>query len=177
MDFSIKGISPSIANALRRYSLNSVKVFAVDTVTFYENSSPMFDEYIAHRIGLIPIKTLKGFHDGDNIMFSLEATGPTVVYSKDMVTIEKNVTVVSENIPIIKLGKEQKLRIDCKAIMGTALQHIKFQPGITTYDSDKDKFNFYVESFGQMPPKEIIKKACAALISELDSIEKIAKKL
>lgn len=177
MDFSIKGIYPSVANALRRYSINSVKTFAIDTVTFYENSSPMFDEYIAHRIGLIPMKTPKGFNDNDNIMLSLEATGPTVVYSRDLITTEPNVNVASENIPIIKLGKEQRLRIDCKAVMGTALQHAKYQPGITTYNNSKDTFNFYVESFGQLPPKEIIKKACDALINDLNSVLKVAKKL
>lgn len=157
--------------------MNSVKTFAIDTVTFYENSSPMFDEYIAHRIGLIPMTTPKGSHEGDDIMLSLEATGPTVVYSKDIVTTEPDVSVVSEGIPIIKLGKEQRLRIDCKAVMGTALQHAKYQPGIITYNNDKDTFNFYVESFGQMPPKEIIKKACDALISDLDGVLKVAKKL
>jgi len=177
MNFSIKGVYHSVANALRRYSINSVKTFAIDTVTFYENSSPMFDEYIAHRIGLIPMKTPKGSHEGDNIMLNLEATGPTVVYSKDMLTTESGVSVASEGIPIIKLGNEQRLRIECKAVMGNALQHAKYQPGIITYNNEKDTFNFYVESFGQMPPKEIIKKACDALISELNSVLKVAKKL
>ncbi len=175
--FSIKGMTTASANALRRASINSVKTFAIDTVTFYENSSPMFDEYIAHRIGLIPIKTPKGFHEGDNIMFSLESAGPCTVYSEELKSNEKDVGVTSGKIPIIKLGKEQRLRIECKAVMGNAYKHAKFQPGITTFEGESGRFNFYVESFGQMPPKDIIIKACDALIGELKDVAKTVKKL
>ena len=56
ISFTLKDASSAQANALRRVAINHVKCFAIDTVTFYENSSAMFDEYIAHRIGLIPHK-------------------------------------------------------------------------------------------------------------------------
>lgn len=175
---SLNGIDVGLANALRRYAINSVKSFAIDTVTFYENSSAMFDEYIAHRIGLVPIKTpTKGYHEGDSIMFTLEAEGPKVVYSGELKSSERDVHVSTEGIPIIKLGKAQRLRIEGKAVMGNAQQHSKFQPGLVTYEEDKGTFKFYVESFGQMPPKEIIKKACDALASDLKEAAKAAKKL
>ncbi len=174
---SFKGIDVGLANALRRYAINSVKSFAIDTVTFYENSSAMFDEYIAHRIGLVPIKTpTKGYHEGDNVMFSLEAEGPKIVYSGELKSAEKDVSAM-EGIPIIKLGKAQRLRIEGKAIMGNSQQHAKFQPGLVTYEEDGDTFKFYIESFGQMPPKEIIKRACDALTGDLKEAAKAAKKL
>jgi DNA-directed RNA polymerase subunit D len=177
--FVLKDATSSYANALRRMAINHVKCFAIDTVTFYENSSAMFDEYIAHRIGLIPIKTPEsGYSEEDEILFTLEAEGPKVVYSKELEGKDKEVKVANEYIPIIKLAAEQKLRIDCKAVMGTGAKHAKFQPGVVTYEQkEDDTFNFYVETFGQMPPKEIINKAFNAIKEELKEVEKEVKKI
>lgn len=177
--FALKDATSSYANALRRTAINRVKCFAIDTVTFYENSSAIFDEYIAHRIGLIPIKTpASGYSDEDEIIFTLEAEGPKTVYSRELEGKDKDVKVANDAIPIIKLAAEQKIRIDCKAIMGIGAKHAKFQPGLVTYEQINDNtFNFYVETFGQMPPKEIINKAFAAIKDELKEVEKEVKKI
>ncbi|MGC8478851.1 MAG: DNA-directed RNA polymerase subunit D [Candidatus Micrarchaeia archaeon] len=175
--FMLNDVDVSYANALRRAAINSVETFAIDKITFYENTSSMFDEYIAHRIGLVPIVTpLKGYDEKDEILFTLEATGPKTVYSRDLVSPDKNVKVANENIPIMKLANEQRLRLEGKAVLGTALKHAKFQPGLATFEpKGEDKFEFYVESFGQMPPKEIINKACSKLIEGVKEIEKGVK--
>jgi len=179
MSFTLKDAKSSQANALRRMAINHVKCFAIDTVTFYENSSAMFDEYIAHRIGLIPIKTpSSGYSETDEILFTLEATGPKIVYSNELESKDKEVKVANGAIPIIKLANEQKLRIDCKAVLGNGARHAKFQPGVITYDEEKEGiFNFSVESFGQMPPREIINKALSSIKDELKETEKEAKKI
>ncbi len=173
----IKGIGVELANAIRRSAINAVETFAIDSVTFYENSSAMFDEYIAHRIGLIPIKTPKGSGKDDKITFSLEAEGPRVVMSKELKSEDKDVVVAYDNIPIIKLDKDQRIRLDGVAVMGDARKHAKFQPGITSYDGDGGAFKFTVESFGQMPPKEIIKRACDTLVGEIKEVSKVLKKV
>jgi DNA-directed RNA polymerase subunit D len=177
--FVLKDATSGSANALRRMAINHVKCFAIDTITFYENSSSMFDEYIAHRMGLIPIKTpSSGYSDEDEIIFTLEAEGPKTVYSSELEGKDKEVKVANDHIPVIKLAPEQKIRIDCKAIMGNGARHAKFQPGIVTYEqADDSTFNFYVETFGQMPPKEIINKAFAAIKDELKDVEKEIKKI
>ncbi|WKT57044.1 hypothetical protein QVH35_06110 [Candidatus Nitrosotenuis chungbukensis] len=62
MSVKIKGAPLQYANALRRICLNGVPVFAIDTVDVIDNSSVMSDEGVAHRLGLIPLKTdLKRF--------------------------------------------------------------------------------------------------------------------
>lgn len=177
--FALKDATNSEANALRRVAVNHVKTFAIESITFYENSSAMFDEYIAHRLGLIPIKTpSSGYTDEDEILFTLEAEGPKTVYSSELAGKDKEVKVANEGIPIIKLAQEQKIRVDCKAVMGNGAKHAKFQPGIVTYDQVNDNtFNFYVETFGQMPPKEIINKAFSAIKDELKEVEKEVKKI
>jgi DNA-directed RNA polymerase subunit D len=177
--FTLKSASASYANALRRAAINSVETFAIDTATVYENSSSMFDEYIIHRIGLVPIITpSKGYDEEDEILFTLDAIGPKIVYSRELVSSDKNVKVANGNIPIIKLGNEQRIRIEGKAVLGTALRHAKFQPGIVTYaQKDDETYEFYVEAFGQMPPKEIINKACDKIIEELKDANKAIKKM
>lgn len=177
--FTLSGARSGLANAIRRSVSGSVQCFAIDRVTFYENTSAMFDEYIAHRIGLVPITTpTSGYNEKDEILFSLEATGPTTVYSKELVSADKSVEVANEKIPIIKLGPDQKIRIECKAVMGAGSKHSKFQPGFVTYEEMEDgSFAFQAESFGQMSPAEMINKASAAIREELKEVEKNAKKL
>ncbi|MGC8586413.1 MAG: DNA-directed RNA polymerase subunit D [Candidatus Micrarchaeia archaeon] len=176
--FRISGVDSAYANALRRAVMNSVKTFAIDKVTFYENTSAMFDEYIAHRIGLIPILTPKGSYPEDTeVLFTLEAIGPKTVYSGELESADKSIKVANPNIPIIKLYNDQKLRIDAKAVMGSGYKHVKFQPGFITYTESNGVFEFYVETFGQMPPKEIIMRALEEMKDEVSEVEKVAKKL
>ncbi len=177
--FTLSGARNGQANALRRSISGSVQCFAIDRITFYENTSSMFDEYIAHRVGLVPIKTpASGYNEKDEILFSLEATGPATVYSKDLVSADKEVEVANEKIPLIKLGAEQKIRIEGKAVLGNGARHSKFQPGFVTYEeAGDDSFAFSIESFGQMNPAEIVNKAASVIRDELKEVEKSAKKL
>jgi DNA-directed RNA polymerase subunit D len=177
--FTLKDATNAYANALRRESIGNIPTFAIDTVTIYENSSSMFDEYIAHRIGLIPISTpAKGYSAKDEVLFSLDADGPKTVYSKDITSSDKEVKVSNGAIPVIKLAEGQKIRLDGKAVLGIGSKHAKFQPGLVTYDQKADGvFEFYVESFGQMPPRQIINKALGAIEEQAEALIAKAKKL
>ena len=62
--------------------------------------------------------------------------------------------------------------------MGTGLEHAKFQPCMATYDQKgEDSFEFYVESFGQMPPRQIVNKAFEVIDEQLQELSSKAKKL
>ena len=73
----IKGVPLQYANALRRICLNGVPIYAVESVDMLENSSVLADEGVAHRVGLIPLKTdlesSKAGNENDKIMLTLDS--------------------------------------------------------------------------------------------------------
>jgi DNA-directed RNA polymerase subunit D len=178
MRFTLSGARNGQANFIRRMATSYVKCFAINRVTVYENSSAMFDEYIAHRIGLVPISTPEKFNDTDEILMTLDATGPKTVYSGEIESQDKYVKVANKKIPIIKLGNEQRIKMECTATVGIGAKHAKFQTGLVTYeDKGGENFAFEIESFGQMEPREILENALNAVKEELKEALKDAKKI
>ena len=57
IEFQLKNVDLSIANTLRRIIISEVPTMAIDMVQVSENTSPLFDEFIVHRLGLIPLKS------------------------------------------------------------------------------------------------------------------------
>jgi DNA-directed RNA polymerase subunit D len=131
----LKGVSTPFVNALRRAVISDLPAFAIDEVDFYENNSPLFNEYLANRIGLVPLTFDENAADDVKITFQLnvESTDETrTVYSSELVSTDPAIRVFAERIPLIKLGKNQKLRLEATAITGTAKKHAKFQSALAS---------------------------------------------
>lgn len=171
ISFTVKGISIPLANAVRRYSMNHIPILAINSITMYENSASIFDEYIAHRIGLIPIKTPKNLPASTEVPFVLDAQGPKIVYSGDMQSSDAGVEVAEPKIPIVTLTENQSLRLEGKAVLGTGRKHAKFQAGIAAYEDKEDgSFAFKAESFLQMGPREMLVRGCKILEGDLEEL-------
>jgi len=136
----------ALANSFRRAMKSLVPTMAVDYVDFYINTSYLYDEIIAHRIGLIPIKTdLERFNlpekcscGGEGcpncqVSFRLNVEGPKVVYSGDLISDDPEVRPAFDNIPIVELYEGQQLMIEAVARLGTGKEHAKFQPVSVCY--------------------------------------------
>ena len=61
-------IDESLANAIRRY-ISEIPILAVEEIEIYKNDSPLYDETIAHRIGLIPLKMEKSMAEKTETKF------------------------------------------------------------------------------------------------------------
>jgi DNA-directed RNA polymerase II subunit RPB3 len=60
--FAVNNIDCSMANSLRRIMISEVPVMAIELVKIVKNSSALNDEYLAHRLGLIPLSTILLFN-------------------------------------------------------------------------------------------------------------------
>jgi DNA-directed RNA polymerase subunit D len=171
-EFLLMGTSPSFANLIRRYSMSHLPVFAIDSVSVYENNAALFDEYVSNRIGLVPLKMASGYKPGDEVMFTLESSGPATVYSRELRSVEDKIKVANGNLPLLRLLEGQNLRLEAKAHMGVGRTHAKYQTGLAAYAIEgDDKFHFKIESFMQYSAQELLVRAAKLVEERCDEFE------
>jgi DNA-directed RNA polymerase subunit D len=128
--FVVRNITPAFANGIRRAILADVPTLSIDSVRFVENSSVMFDEQLALRLGLVPLSTPDDFEAGDTVTLALDVEGPGTAYSGDLVSNDPEVEPADTNIPIIELKDDQRLELEADAVMGYGRDHAKHQGGV-----------------------------------------------
>ncbi|MBT5271964.1 DNA-directed RNA polymerase subunit D [Candidatus Woesearchaeota archaeon] len=146
LSFVLKGVEPAYANSLRRYMINKVPTMAIEDVEFRKNSSALYDEVIAHRLGLVPLTTdLKSYNlpkdckckgvgcSQCQLKITLKVKGPKTVYASDFKSKDPNVKPAFPKMPIVKLLKDQELEFVALAIMGVGKEHIKWAPCLAYY--------------------------------------------
>ncbi|MFB6280933.1 MAG: DNA-directed RNA polymerase subunit D [Haloferacaceae archaeon] len=132
----VRGLTPALANGIRRAIIADVPTFSIDTVRMVENSSVMFDEIVSLRLGLVPLTTpLDDFELGDTVTLALDVEGPDTAYSGDIETSDDLVRPADENIPIVDLkanpsGENQRLELEAEAVLDTGKSHAKHQGGV-----------------------------------------------
>lgn len=119
----------SLANAIRR-SVNEIPILAIDEVEIFKNDSALYDEVVAHRLGLVPLKTEKGMGEKTKIELKLSKKGPCVVYSGDL---EGNADIIYDKIPITILREGHKLELVATAVLSKGTEHAKGIPGLCYY--------------------------------------------
>ncbi len=145
MRFVVRGVDIPFANALRRIMLAEVPSMAIDDVVIIQNSSVINDEILAHRLGLIPLKTdLDSYNLPEDctcksefgcnlcrvaLALEAEATENTItVYSRNLISENPDIIPVSDRIPIVKLAANQRIRLEAYARLGKGKKHAKWQP-------------------------------------------------
>jgi len=148
-DFSarliVEGADTAFMNSLRRIMLAEVPSMAIDEVVVIENSSMLHDEILAHRLGLIPLKTdLDSYNLPEecpckselgcnlcrvSLTLDVEAKDNTkTVYSGDLTSENPNIVPVRDKVPIVKLAPNQRTRLEAYARLGKGEKHAKWQP-------------------------------------------------
>jgi DNA-directed RNA polymerase subunit D len=134
----ITDMSISLANAIRR-SVLEIPTLAIDEVEINQNDSALYDEILAHRIGLVPIKTEKTLKE---IKFRLKEKGPKTVYSTDL----KPSVGTDYKLPLVILDNEQEIQLVATCRPGIGIEHIKHSPGLIYYrhNVDDDVLDFII---------------------------------
>lgn len=142
--FVVQNISIEMANAIRRIIMSEILVMAVDEVIVLKNDSPLYDEIISHRLGMIPLTTdletyklpqecqCEGYGCAlCQVSLTCEVTNttnmPLEVYSGDLKSNDPKIVPVNPNIPIVRIDKNNQLIIEAYAILGKAKDHVKWQ--------------------------------------------------
>lgn len=138
--FTLSGVSTSFANMFRRAMISEVPTLAIEDIRIYDNTSVLFDEMLAHRLGLIPLRTdLKVYRprsecscegagcDACTATYTLSAEGPKIVRSSDLIPRDPDAAPAEEDVPIIELAKDQKIVLEAYAVAGTGKEHAKWQ--------------------------------------------------
>ncbi len=238
--FVLEDTTASFVNALRRAVMHELPILAIEDVFVSKNSSALYDEIIAHRLGLVPIKAdlnklvsleeckCKGEGcDKCQVRFALKIAGPCMVYAKDLKIKNKSVQVLYPETPIVLLREKQELDLQAVAILGNGKEHMKWSTGLAFYqrypkitvntkkaadvkegvdhcpksvfdnkgkvinllscdlckscqdrangaieiDGEEGKFIFTLESWGQLEPKDALKRACDILKDKLKEVK------
>jgi DNA-directed RNA polymerase subunit D len=197
MSVKLKGVPLQYANALRRICLNGIPVFAIDTVDIIENSSVLPDEGLAHRLGLIPIRTdLSRFNEPSKcdcqsetgcsnckVMLVLDSGDSDVtrtILSNELTSEDDSVKPTSDKIPIVQLAPGQRIKVECYARLGRGTEHAKWNSAnisVLTETNKEDERVLTIESTGALKPEQIILAGVDELSNRLSEFKEIIGQL
>lgn len=125
----ITDMNVSLANAIRR-SVGDVPILAIDEADIYKNDSALYDEIIAHRLGLVSLKNQK-MKAGQEVEMKMKAKGNKE--GGEVLAGELGDSIVYPDTPIVLLGEDQEIELVARARVGFGNNHSKFMPGLAFY--------------------------------------------
>ncbi|ORX45150.1 hypothetical protein BCR36DRAFT_585770 [Piromyces finnis] len=161
--FSLSNVDLSVANGIRRAMIADVPTMAIDLVEIETNTTVLTDEFIAHRLGLIPLTSTdvdKNFaysrecNCSDycnlcsvelNLNVKCTENRTMEVTSNDLISQNPDIVPVitdkdDRGIIIAKMRQGQELKLKCIAKKGTGKEHAKWSP-VCGVGFDYDPYN------------------------------------
>ena len=181
-NFIVQNFNLETANSLRRVMLAEIPTLAIDIVEVLDNTSVLADEFVCHRLGLVPLCSkgvdelnysrdceCDGYCELCSVVLELNArcTGNEImkVYARDL--------VVSTNKPhpelgnpvitdrdgqgscIVKLRRGQAIHMRCIAKKGIAKEHAKWAPSAAIgFEYDPANKLHHLDYWHETDPKE-----------------------
>jgi DNA-directed RNA polymerase II subunit RPB3 len=165
--FILSNVDLGVANALRRVMISEVPTIAIDLVEIEMNTTCLPDEFLAHRMGLIPLsshevnrfKYTRDCNCFDNcpecsveLFLNVKCTENSKnVTTRDLISNDPLVAPVfkdssDEGILIVKMRRNQELKMKCIAKKGISKEHAKWNPTCgVAYEYDPDNLLKHVD--------------------------------
>lgn len=153
------GFPVQFVNAIRRCILRDVTCTTIDSVTFQKNSTCFWDEYISHRLGLMPIEG-----EGD-LYLDVKNDGDMVTSVGSDHLLGPNARVLGVT-PIVDLAKNDHIKLIAHTRKGCGSEHARFIPCVTYYRNHGTHIDMYVETTCSRTNVDIFNES-------LDKVEKM----
>lgn len=141
MSFDIKNIDNSLINSIRRIMIGELKTYGFKTepheesdVVIHENTGALHNEFLAHRIGMIPLN-IKHMEDIDNYIFKLQVENDTPNIL-NVTTNDFKVYQLNDNGDMILLNTNDFFKPD--PLSGDYILITKLRPSNTTNNEKID---------------------------------------
>ena len=115
----MKGVG--MCNALRRILWSDLTSLCPHELTVHVNTSCQTDEFLAHRIGLMPMRRV-----GNGDALTLDVSGPKRVTAANFVSV--GLEPVHPNVEIIPLIQGQRLSVTVRVDEQRGSKHARYAP-------------------------------------------------
>jgi hypothetical protein len=154
-----------MCNALRRTLLSDIITEAPGSIEMILNVTCHTDEFLAHRIGLIPFRRV-----GNGNEMTLKAKGPCVVTAAQF--LGPAFEPVHENIEVLKLATGHELHLKVTFDAKKASEHARYSPCFAVGMKPSSKEDVHVLSFGSndhRSPSALLDEAFEHLLNRVDA--------
>lgn len=152
-------------NAVRRTLTSDVATWAPYELTIRTNTSCQTDEYLAHRIGLIPFRRVPGNTTTEMV---LKKKGSTVL-AQDIVG--PGFEAVHPHIEVMLLREDQELDLSVHFDRQSASKHARYSPcaavGMKALEDGKHRISFELLD-DKADPKQVVLEALSAMEDRAD---------
>lgn len=156
--------STGFANAIRRAIMENTESYAPDKVIFQRNTTCMPDEYIAHRIGMVPFQCSNTV---EYIEATIDVDGRNVT-GQDI----QGARVAFDNVPIIDMLCSQQLKCRILFRKSSGKEHSRFcQAAGVGYRLDKRVYHLSFETINNERPLVLLRQALTNLKQTVASLD------
>lgn len=162
--FTLRDAGVRFANALRRALMQDVSSWAPDRVTFVENTTCQPDEFIAHRIGQIPMRPMR---EGASTRLHLSVSG------RDATTADLVGEFASaQPITIMRMREGQTLECVVEMRRSTANEHARWgMLAAVGYEAQPNgDVAMHFETINGESPMRFLREGLEALRSRCDGV-------
>ena len=199
--FKTDCIPYQILNGLRRIMYSEVPTYTIDFIRLFKNNTYFNDEFLAHRLGLVPFIVNYKTMENENELQSMNVTceddsccqvklcmnndtdSNKKVYSKDLEIIPNEYAVFHpvffegypDGIHLLTLAPGQSIDFTCNLKKGNGKLHSKWTPvsGVFYKRIDNDTFRMSIESIGSQPAVDIFRQSISIWKNKIESITSI----